>query len=288
MIIFRRLFFFLVPIAFSFQAYSQSSTIFGTVSDSVNKPLYGVSVSVFGKTFATTTDDNGKYQLTIPANQNLKIVFSFTGLLGDSISVNLANGEKKELNKKLRARTSMIREVTVEDQSLKTSNISRIDPKSVSVIPTPNQSVEDLIKTMPGVSSANELSSTYSVRGGNYDENLVYVNDIEVYRPFLVRSGQQEGLSIINPDMVEGISFSAGGFDAIYGDKLSSVLDIKYSRPKKFAGSISVSLLGASLELENRSKNKKWYYMAGVRQKSNHPIKIRKGLQAQASTRKKF
>jgi hypothetical protein len=122
---------------------------------------------------------------------------------------------------------------------------------------------------MPGVASANELSSTYSVRGGNYDENLVYINDFEVYRPLLVRSGQQEGLSIINPDMVDAINFSAGGFDAIYGDKLSSVLDIKYRKPKAFAGSVSASLLGASLELENRSKNEHWYYMLGLRQKSN-------------------
>ena len=131
------------------------------------------------------------------------------------------------------------------------------------MIPTPNQSVEDILKTLPGVSSANELSSTYNVRGGNYDENLVYINDFEVYRPMLVRSGQQEGLSVINPDMVDGIKFSAGGFDAKYGDKLSSVLDIRYRRPKKFGGSVSASLLGASLELENQSKTGKFYYMLG-------------------------
>ena len=116
--------------------------------------------------------------------------------------------------------------------------------------------MEDLIKTLPGVSSTNELSSTYSVRGGNYDENLVYVNGIEVYRPFLVRSGQQEGLSFINSDMVDDIKFSAGGFDAIYGDKMSSVLDIKYRDPVKFSASASASLLGGSIEVEDINKAK--------------------------------
>jgi len=128
--------------------------------------------------------------------------------------------------------------------------------------------VEDLIKTMPGVSSHNELSSQYSVRGGNFDENLVFVNDIEIYRPFLVRSGQQEGQSFLNPDLVSGISFSAGGFDARYGDKMSSVLDIKYKKPTEFAGSIDVSLLGASAHVEGTFA-KRFSYLLGTRYKSN-------------------
>ena len=195
MIFLRRTFLFLVFGLASFHAFSQSATIFGTVLDSLRKPLYGVSVSVFGEAVATTTDDKGIYMLPVASNKEQKIVFSFTGLQGDTVRVNLFSGERKELNKTLFGRISLIREVKVEDQSLKTTNVTRINPKIVSVIPTPNQSVEDLLKTLPGVSSANELSSTYSVRGGNFDENLVYVNDIEVYRPFLVRSGQQEGLS---------------------------------------------------------------------------------------------
>ncbi|MFM8433225.1 MAG: TonB-dependent receptor plug domain-containing protein, partial [Bacteroidota bacterium] len=129
--------------------------------------------------------------------------------------------------------------------------------------------MEDLLKTLPGVSSSNELSSNYSVRGGNFDENLVYINDFEIYRPLLIRAGQQEGISIIHPDMVDAIRFSAGGFDAMYGDRLSSVLDIRYKHPKKFAGSAYGSLLGGGLELENCSQNGKAYWMAGVRQKSN-------------------
>ncbi len=265
----RRIILFILPFIFSLNVQSQTATVSGTVLDSLNKPLFGVSVAVFGKSFATTTNDDGKYSLTVPANQNLKIVFSYTGLHADSVHVNLSPNEKKEINKTMRGRISEIREVTIQDKSLKATNITRLDPKNVSVIPTPNRSVEDLLKTLPGVSSANELSSTYSVRGGNYDENLVYVNDVEVYRPFLVRSGQQEGLSFINPDMVSSISFSAGGFDAVYGDKMSSVLDIKYRKPKKFGGAVSGSLLGGSLELEGVSKNNKFTYIGGVRQKSN-------------------
>ncbi|MBP6335427.1 MAG: TonB-dependent receptor [Bacteroidia bacterium] len=258
---------FLIVIATSTKA--QDAQVFGTIRDVNNKPLFGVSVAVFGKPLGTTTDERGNFSLQVPSNESLKIFFSFTGLQSDSFIVKLSPGERKEINKNLKNRTVEFKDVVIEERSLKTINITPINPKIVSVIPTPNQSVEDLIKTLPGVSSSNELSSSYSVRGGNYDENLVYINDFEVYRPLLVRAGQQEGLSVINPDMVESISFSAGGFEAKYGDKLSSVLDIQYRKPKKFGGSISASLLGASLELENRSKNEKWYWMTGLRYKSN-------------------
>ncbi len=251
------------------QGFAQEALVSGNVRDAANKPLYGVSVAVFGRPFGTSTDEKGNYKLSVPANEDLKIYFTYTGMQNDSGMVRLAPGESREINKKLKSRVVEFSDVIIEEQSLKRINITPINPKIVSVIPTPNQSVEDLLKTLPGVASSNELSSSYSVRGGNYDENLVYINDFEVYRPLLVRSGQQEGLSVINPDMVESISFSAGGFEAKYGDKLSSVLDIQYRKPKKFGGSVSASLLGASLTLENRSKNKKWYWMTGIRQKSN-------------------
>ena len=216
-----------------------------------------------------TQHDDGSFTFQVPANENLQVIISYTGLKQDTFNIRLIPGEKKEIISKMTGKIYQITEFTVYDKSLKSENATPIDPKIVKMIPTPNQSVEDILKTLPGVSSANELSSTYNVRGGNYDENLVYINDFEVYRPMLVRSGQQEGLSVINPDMVDGIKFSAGGFDAKYGDKLSSVLDIRYRRPKKFGGSVSASLLGASLELENQSKTGKFYYMLGGRQKSN-------------------
>ncbi len=252
-----------------FPAFSQTGILFGVIRDSNNKPLFNASIAVVGKTFGMTTDDDGKFSLKLPANVPLKIMISYTGFKADSLLITLKSGEQKEFNSSLKSNTTIIKEVNIEERSFRTSNVTRIDPKVVSVIPTPNQSVEDVVKLQMGVRNTNELSSAYSVRGGNYDENLTYINDFEVYRPLLIRSGQQEGLSVINPDMVDNIYFSAGGFDAKYGDKLSSVLDIKYRKPKKFGGAISMSLLGGTLELENCTKDKKWYYMIGLRQKSN-------------------
>ncbi len=247
----------------------QVGTISGKVKDPDGKPLFGASIGVIGKAIGVYSKDDGSFTFQVPANENLQVIISYTGLKQDTFNIRLIPGEKKEIISKMTGKIYQITEFTVYDKSLKSENATPIDPKIVKMIPTPNQSVEDILKTLPGVSSANELSSTYNVRGGNYDENLVYINDFEVYRPMLVRSGQQEGLSVINPDMVDGIKFSAGGFDAKYGDKLSSVLDIRYRRPKKFGGSVSASLLGASLELENQSKTGKFYYMLGGRQKSN-------------------
>jgi hypothetical protein len=250
-------------------AFAQTATIFGTVKDSLNRPVYGANIGVYGKPIGATSDESGKYSLTVPANEPLKIVFSFTGMQRDSTIITLKPNEKREVNRRLEEHVSELPDVHVQDKSFRHLNIEKINPKNVLVIPTPGGSVEDIVKTMIGVHSNDELSSTYSVRGGNYDENLIYVNDIEIYRPLLVRSGQQEGLSFINPDMVEDIGFSAGGFDAVYGDKLSSVLDVKYKKPKKFGGAAGGSLLGGSLELEGLSKNKKWTAIGGIRYKSN-------------------
>ncbi|REK00036.1 MAG: TonB-dependent receptor [Bacteroidetes bacterium] len=266
---FLRLFLIAIFFISAFCAKAQDGIIYGRMVDENSKPMFGVSIAVFGKPYGTTSDENGRYRLRVPSETLIKIVFTSTGYAADSVTLKLDQGEEREINRSLKFKAIEFRDVVIEDKSLKRINITPINPKIVSVIPTPNQSVEDILKTLPGVSSANELSSTYSVRGGNYDENLVYINDFEVYRPLLVRSGQQEGLSVINPDLVENISFSAGGFDAVYGDKLSSVLDIQYRKPKKFAGAVSASLLGGSLSLEDRSKNEKWYWMGSVRQKSN-------------------
>ncbi len=256
-------------ISFCHFSNAQKASITGIIRDNSNKPLEGASIAVFGRPYGTTADPKGNFTLAVPANELLKIVVSFTGFKADTIYLTLRTDEKKELEFKLEPSAYQIPQITIEDKSWTKENITIINPKVVKVLPTPNQSVEDLLKLLPGVSSANELSSTYSVRGGNYDENLVYINDFEVYRPLLVRSGQQEGLSVINPDMVSEINFSAGGFDAIYGDKLSSVLDIQYRRPTRLRGSVSMSLLGAGIEFENRSKNEKFYYMTGIRYKSN-------------------
>ena len=178
-------------------------------------------------------------------------------------------GDEITLNRQLVQSNENIEEVTVRQRRAQ-QNMSRIDPQFGAVIPDASSgAVEALIKTLPGVSTNNELSSQYSVRGGNYDENLVYVNDIEVYRPFLVRSGQQEGLSFINADMVSSIEFSSGGFDAKYGDKMASVLDIRYRQPKSFAASASASLLGGSIHIEDATKNQRLSFIGGARYKTN-------------------
>ena len=134
-----------------------------------------------------------------------------------------------------------IGEVQVAAAYRRVDNIERISVRHLGQLPNVSGSFEELLKTLPGVSSSNELSSQYSVRGGNFDENLVYVNGIEIYRPLLIRSGQQEGLSFVNPDLVEAVNFSAGAFNAEYGDKISSVLDVRYRTPNRFATSLSVS-----------------------------------------------
>jgi hypothetical protein len=162
-----------------------------------------------------------------------------------------------------------IEEVSVSGRRFDKSNITSIDPKYATLIPNASGAFEALLKTLPGVFSNNELSSQYSVRGGNFDENLVYVNDIEVYRPLLIRSGQQEGLSFINSDLVSTIDFSSGGFNAKYDDKMSSVLDIKYRKPSDFRGSASMSMLGATAHFEDVAFNGRLSHISGIRYKTN-------------------
>src|SRR5690606_20126560 len=186
------------------------------------------------------------------------------------IKVNLKPNEDFELNPVLSSKIEQIGEVTVIGANKKRiEGITTIDPVIIRKIPGANPGIENIIKTLPGVYSNNELSTSYAVRGGNYDDNLVYVNEIEVYRPFLIRSGQQEGLSFTNTDMVEAVDFSAGGFQSKYGDKMASVLDITYRNPTKFKAGLEASLLGGSLTVEGVSKNQKWNNITGVRYRDN-------------------
>ncbi len=246
---------------------AQEGRVHGFVYDPDGRPLEFTNVALKGTTIGTSTSRDGSYDLKIPAGKEVVIIFSILGFTTDSVKVTLKAGENKLLNPEMKHATTQLSTIEVKDQQLKTNTFARIDPKAITYIPTINASIEDLIKTLPGVSSRNELSSQYSVRGGNYDENLVFVNDIEIYRPYLVRSGQQEGQSFLNPDLVSGISFSAGGFDAKYGDKMSSVLDIKYKKPSSFAGSFDISLLGADAHIEGKI-GKKFAYLLGARYKS--------------------
>ena len=263
-------FFLLIAIVPS--AAQNNALIFGVVRDSAGAPLPAVNVSVLNMPGGISTDANGRYELTVPAETDITVVYSFIGYLTIRDYINLKPGERREKNKTLKRSASELPPITIQDEQKRGNNLIKINPKVLQSIPNPSGSFEAVLKTLPGVSSVNELSSQYSVRGGNFDENLVYVNDVEIYRPFLIRSGQQEGLSFINSALVSSINFSAGGFDAVYGDKLSSALDIRYKRPTKFAGSADLSLLGASAHIEGITKDTNWTYLFGVRQKSNQYI----------------
>ncbi|MCD4696338.1 MAG: TonB-dependent receptor [Bacteroidales bacterium] len=259
--------------AVSSYALSQDrATVFGKITDERGKPLELVNVAISGLPGGTVSDHKGRYELIVPAKKEIYIAFSFIGFKKEAEKVKLKPGEKLRVDKRLRIKYTELPVVEIEDDHIRSTNLVRIDPKVAINIPTSSDRIPTLLKTLPGVSSGNELSSQYSVRGGNFDENLVYVNDIEIYRPFLIRSGQQEGLSFVNSDLVSSLLFSAGGFDAKYGDKMSSVLDMQYKKPSEFGGSFSGSLLGGSVHLEGLMDNRKFTYLLGARYKSNQYI----------------
>ena len=183
-------------------AFTQDhATIQGKITDKNNKPLEAVTVAVSGSSEGTSTDKDGKFEFEVPAGKDVLIVVSYIGFKTEKVQVNLNPGEKFEFNKALEVTSTSIAGITVEDEQSRSKSLTRIDPKTITVLPSASGGVEAILKTLPGVHSNNELSSQYSVRGGNFDENLVYVNGIEIYRPFLVRSGQQEGLSFVNTDI---------------------------------------------------------------------------------------
>ncbi len=254
------------------ESFAQTATIFGRLTDSLKNPIESANVAVPGTQYGTSSDRDGFFSLSVPANQKIIVSVSILGYSVQSFELKLKEDEKFNLNVKLEAKANLLNGVQVEDKGERGGGMKTLDVKNAGVIPTPGGSLESLIKTLPGVSSNNEMSSQYNVRGGNYDENLVYINDVEIYRPFLVRSGQQEGLSFINPDLVQGVKFSAGGFAARYGDKMSSVLDIQYKRPTKFAGGFQATLLGGSAYLEGATKDHRLRFLAGYRYRSNRYI----------------
>ena len=247
----------------------QVGMISGKVTDEKNQPVELVNVSIFGLPGGTTTAVDGSYSLRIPAAKQVKVIYSFIGFKTDTAYLKVNAGEKLRVNRSITTIATELGSVLIQDRQIRNTNLTRIDPRAVNALPSASGGIEALLKTMPGVVSNNELSSQYSVRGGNYDENLVYVNDIEIYRPFLVRSSSQEGMSFLNSDLVSSVLFSAGGFEARYGDKLSSVLDIKYKHPTQFAASATASLLGASAHIEGIGINRKFTYLAGARYKTN-------------------
>jgi hypothetical protein len=267
----RALLFFLISSAcvISNVLSAQNTWVEGYVKDQQQRPMEFVSVAISGTSSGTTSNSEGYFRLPVNPGIRHTILFSFLGYEMQSIQIELRRGERRNVSIFLSQQSTVLPDVEISEKQIISSQYIKIDPRLTAILPGPGNNVENLLKTMPGVSSTSELSSQYSVRGGNFDENLVYVNGIEIYRPFLVRSGQQEGLSFINSSLVSSITFSAGGFDAQYGDKMASVLDITYREPETFAGSFSMSLLEGSLHFEDSRLNDRLTYMMGVRHKSN-------------------
>ncbi|MDD4971097.1 MAG: carboxypeptidase-like regulatory domain-containing protein [Paludibacter sp.] len=240
--------------------------VYGYVIDTNNRGIELANVYVQNSTIGTITNPNGYYELTLNVKDSVTLVYSMLGY--QSIKHTIHPHQKvMQISVELPALSKQIGEVNITGQRRQTSTLDMLDPGKFRVMPNAAGGIESLLITFAGVSSSNELSSQYNVRGGNFDENAVYVNGIEVYRPLLIRSGQQEGLSFINPDMVQNVAFSAGGYDARYGDKMSSVLDIQYKKPTEFEASASVSLLGASAYIG--TANKKFTQMHGLRYKTS-------------------
>ena len=253
---------------FSLISYSQTGTVKGIILDNSNNPIENVNVKA-GEN-GTTTNENGFFILKIPADQD--ITFEFTHLSHKRVvaTFNLKNGEELEFHPIMDENIEQISTVVISNvKRTAIEGITTLEPETIRKIPGANAGIENLLKTLPGVSGNNELSTQYMVRGGNYDENLVYVNGVEVYRPFLIRSGQQEGLSFVNTDLVQNVEFSAGGFQAKYGDKMSSVLDITYRRPVDFDASLDLSLLGGSASVGAISKDSKLSGVVGIRYRDN-------------------
>ncbi len=249
-----------------------NATVYGRVTDDRGRSLALVNVAIMGEPGGTSTDHKGNYIMEVPAGKELIIAFSMLSYTIQFDTIYLEAGESREINKVLTDKAVILKSVEIRDRWDMPGGMITLDPKESNLLPTYG-GLETLVKLVGlGVSSGNELSSTYSVRGGNFDENLVYANDIEIYRPFLVRSGQQEGLSFLNSDLVSSVSFSSGGFEARYGDKMSSVLDVKYKRPDSLKGHAQVSLLGANSHIEGGSENGRFMYLAGLRYKSNQYV----------------
>ncbi len=251
-------------------SFSQKKTalVNGKVIDENENPLSKVSVVILGKTTGLTTNDSGYFSIKVPVGRSFALVFSYTGYNEVQRNFYMSDGEEEKITLQMERGSKTLQEIVIGDEKERTEiSLNKINPKNALTIPSTTGGVEALIKILVG--SNNELTSQYSVRGGNYDENLIYVNDFEIFRPYLVSSGQQEGLSFINPELTKNVNFYTGGFQAKYGDKMSSVLDIQYKKPTGFGGSAYVSLLEQGLHLEGAAKKGKITYLLGIRNRSN-------------------
>lgn len=251
-------------------AGAQDFVLSGRVTDADENPVELASVTCVQQGRATMTNLKGEFLLTLSSADSVVVKFSMIGYKTKTRVLRRPKGRQRLLIT-LYDDETVLDDVTVTEKRRQTGGTEELDVKDMALAPSvTGNAVEEMIQTQAGVSSHNELSSQYNVRGGSFDENLVYINDVEVYRPFLVRSGQQEGLSIINADMVEGLRFSTGGYEAKYGDRMSSVLDITYHRPQKTEATVSASLLGGSAYLG--FGNKKFSWANGVRYKQTKAL----------------
>jgi hypothetical protein len=252
-------------------AQKKIATISGKVIDENDQPLANVSVQVLAKDAGTTTNDSGFFKIQIPANHAVALVFSYTSYKNAQKNFFLEPNEKRSITIKLQPSSNELKTVVVKDNhERQQSGLINIDASKALVNPSPISGVESLIKVFVG--SNNELTSQYSVRGGNYDENLVYVNDFEVYRPYLVNNAQQEGLSFINPELTDNVKFYTGGFQAKYGDKMSSALDVTYRKPTEDGGSAYLGLLEQGIHFEGTAHHKKVTYLIGARNRSDRNL----------------
>tara|TARA_B110000971_G_C20030668_1_gene511279 strand:+ start:1285 stop:3738 length:2454 start_codon:yes stop_codon:yes gene_type:complete len=258
------LFLFILPL---FAFAQKMTTLKGTVKNKNKQPIENVSIRY--NNIGTTSDKNGRYIIRVPYKKEITLVFSHISysVFTKKHTANNRNGVR--LSVILTPKTEELDRIVIQDNRKKLQGLKTIDVNVVKNVIGPNAGVENILMTLPGVNNNNELSTQYNVRGGNFDENLVYVNGIEIYRPFLIRSGQQEGLSFINPSMVQNINFSAGGFQAKYGDKLSSVLDITYRKPTEITTTLDVSLLGGSITFEAPLIEEKLTAISSLRYRDN-------------------
>ncbi|MGL6266636.1 MAG: TonB-dependent receptor, partial [Chitinophagaceae bacterium] len=263
--------FLLVLLSLSAWSQKKMATVSGRVVDESDQPLAKVSVIMLGKQTGITTSDSGRFSLKVPADKAFALVFSYAGYKTEQRNFYLSENEQETVIIRLYRGTKTLDEVVVSTQPERTeSGLIRLNPKNALIMPSPIGGRESMIKIFVG--SNNELTSQYAVRGGNYDENLIYVNDFEVFRPYLVRSGQQEGLSFINPELAGKVNFYNGGFQSRYGDRMSSALDIQYRKPKKFGGSAYLSLLEQGFHVEGTSAKEKFTYLVGLRQRTNRGL----------------
>lgn len=260
----------LLFIIISFFSTTAQITISGKVTDEKDSPIEFATIRVIGTAIGTNSNLKGEFSMSVAQRDTVMIEVSCIGYASVKRQYIKPKG-KITLNAKLYPKSQELREVQVVEIKRQTNQMQTIDAKTLRLTPDASGgSVEAVLSTMAGVSSKNEMSSQYMVRGGSYDENSVYINGIEIYRPQLISSGQQEGLSIINPDLVGSVNFSTGGFSAEYGDKMSSVLDITYREPEAFEGAVSLSLQGGSLSIGQ--SNKRFSQLHGFRYKRNSSL----------------